>query len=339
MDVFNTLSKYFNTITKDVRLSFATGSWGSTRNTYVRNGVSQVLCRLSYTGMVSHLRRTNIPVGKEGKNSGIRQLHQSHAFFFCSAESPEGAAVGIVKNLAMTVSISNKIDSLQVKNIITDLPGFDYINSINTLTTNLIFINGELFGYIEGDISIFVQQLFHLRNNRIFHPHTSIVYNKFENTIRINTDEGRLIRPLINIENIDKLVYNDFKACLQNNSIVYRDAAELEMEVVAMTPTKITEKTRYLELHPCLMLGLIGNMIPFPDHNQAPRNVYYASMAKQVISLFANNYPQRVDTVAHVLHYPQKPIVDTKMSKITGIHDQPFGINAIVAIACYTGFN
>ena len=339
LDVLNTLSKYFNTVTKDIRLSFATGNWGSTRNTYVRNGVSQVLCRLSYTGMVSHLRRTNIPIGKEGKNSSIRQLHQSHAFFFCTAESPEGQAVGIVKNLAMTVSVTNKLDALQVKNVVTRIPGYQYINSINILKQQLLFINGQLYGYVEGDITTFVNKLFKLRESNVIHSHTSIVYNKSQNTIHIHTDEGRLIRPIINIENIDKLVYDDFEACLLNNSIVYRDAAELEMEVVAMTPKKITLQTRYLELHPCLMLGLIGNMIPFPDHNQAPRNVYYASMAKQVISLFANNYPQRVDTVAHVLHYPQKPIVDTKLSKMSGIHNQPFGINAIVAIACYSSFN
>ena len=104
-----------------------------------------------------------------------------------------------------------------------------------------------------------------------------------------------------------------------------------------MTDKKITDETKYLEIHPCLMLGLVGNIIPFPDHNQAPRNVYYASMAKQVIGLFANNYNQRVDTCAHVLHYPQLPIVDTKISKLSKIHDQAFGVNAIVAIMCYGG--
>ena len=85
-DVINTISKHYNVMTKDIRLSFATGNWGSTRNSHPKNGVSQVLCRLSYSGMLSHLRRTNIQIGKEGKNSTIRQLHQSHAFFFCVCE-------------------------------------------------------------------------------------------------------------------------------------------------------------------------------------------------------------------------------------------------------------
>ena len=144
---------------------------------------------------------------------------------------------------------------------------------------------------------------------------------------------------MINISKKDKISPTSFNESLYNGSIVYRDMAELEMEVIAMTNKKISPKTKYLEIHPCLMFGLIGSIIPFPDHNQAPRNVYYSSMAKQVVSLFANNFNQRVDTCAHVLHYSQKPIVDTKISKLSGIHDQPFGVNAIVAIQCYTSFN
>ena len=336
-DILNTLSKHYNVITKDIRLSFATGNWGSTRNSFVRNGVSQVLCRLSYSGMVSHLRRTNIQIGKEGKNSTIRQLHQSHAFFFCCSESPEGAAVGIVKNLALTVSISNKLDIINTKNIIQNIEGFNKINSIK-IDEKLIYVNGQILGSVD-EMEPFLNTLFDYRDNGIIHKHVSIVYNKFENNIYIFTEEGRLIRPLINIKNMDKLVKNNFNKSLANNSIVYRDVGELEMEVVAMTPKDINKHTKYLEIHPCLMLGLVGNIIPFPDHNQAPRNVYYASMAKQVIGLFANNYNQRVDTCAHVLHYPQLPIVDTKISKISGIHDQAFGVNAIVAVACYNGFN
>ena len=256
--------------------------------------------------------------------------------FTVSHNTPEGQAVGIVKNLALTVSITNKIDSISVKDIIVGISGYNCINNYS-IFDNYIFVNGELFGYINNDINSFLKKLYSLRNRLVIHPHISIIYNKYENRIDIFTDEGRLIRPIINVRKRHLLNPNSFEECLRNNSIVYRDASELEIEVIAMTPKKITEHTIYLEIHPCLMLGLVGNIIPFPDHNQAPRNVYYASMAKQVISLFANNFNQRVDTCAHVLHYPQLPIVDTEISKMSGIHDQAFGVNAIVAIMCYGG--
>ena len=331
-DIFNTMGKYTNVITKDIRSSFATGNWGCSRNTFVRVGVSQVLSRLSYNATVSHLRRTTIQIGKEGKNADIRQLHQSQAFFFCVSETPEGQAVGIVKNLALMTSITNHIDPESIKEIIQQISEFKIITDISS--GNFIFINGELFGQYTKNI---LEKLYSFRDNFLIHPHVSI--SQQDTDIHIYTDSGRLIRPLINISKKDKISPTSFNESLYNGSIVYRDMAELEMEVIAMTNKKISPKTKYLEIHPCLMFGLIGSIIPFPDHNQAPRNVYYSSMAKQVVSLFANNFNQRVDTCAHVLHYSQKPIVDTKISKLSGIHDQPFGVNAIVAIQCYTSFN
>jgi len=46
-----------------------------------RQGVSQIMSRLTYSSMVSHLRRVIIPVGKEGKNVKIRQIHPTQVFF------------------------------------------------------------------------------------------------------------------------------------------------------------------------------------------------------------------------------------------------------------------
>lgn len=55
--------------------------------------------------------------------------------------------------------------------------------------------------------------------------------------------------------------------------------------------------------------------------------------------MFALSYQIRTDTIVHVLDYPQKALVSTIPSKFMGFDDMPSGINAIVAIMCYTGFN
>ncbi len=78
-----------NSITTGIRVCLATGTWGVQKNAYVRTGVSQVLSRLTYGAFLSHLRRLSIPIGKEGKNSKIRQIHPSQIMFICPAESPE----------------------------------------------------------------------------------------------------------------------------------------------------------------------------------------------------------------------------------------------------------
>ena len=86
-----------------------------------------------------------------------------------------------------------------------------------------------------------------------------------------------------------------------------------------------------------MMLGVMANNIPYCEHNQAPRIIYQSSMGKQALGFYASNHQLRTDTISYVMNYPQKPLVSTIPAKIMGFDDMPAGINAIVAIACYTG--
>lgn len=64
-----------------------------------------------------------------------------------------------------------------------------------------------------------------------------------------------------------------------------------------------------------------------------------SAMGKQAVGVYMTNFNERLDTMAHVLHYPQKPLVYTMLSKYTYSDQMPYGINAIVAIMTHTGFN
>ena len=123
--------------------------------------------------------------------------------------------------------------------------------------------------------------------------------------------------------------------------IDYLDTDELINCHITNKISEIDEELTYdyCEMHPCLILGALGFTIPFSNMSQAPRNVYGTGQTKQSVGVYVSNYRNRMDGTANVLMCPQKPIIQTRLSKYSMVNDLPTGINAIVAIACYTGYN
>lgn len=361
----------FNIIATGLKFALATGNWGL-KNLSNKQGIAQVLSRLTYNSTLSHLRRVNTPMEKNGKLVGPRKLHSTQIMIMCPAETPEGASIGVVKNLSIGTVISNYVDSTHIIEIIRQLNFIDILskdlNKINDLYNyTKLFLNGDFIGFTDNPYE-FNNRLIDLRRNGIINIYTGISWNINEKEIIVSTEAGRCLRPLYILENnkylIDKNIINllskniinwDNLICtldkvdgINNNCVIeFLDVEESNTKIISLYDSKLKEanskviKYRYshAELHPSLMLGVLASGIPFAEHNQAPRNLFQSAMGKQAMGTYVTNYQDRTDSLAHILHYPQIPIVDSKISKMLPSHKLPCGINAIVAIASYSGYN
>ena len=199
-----------------IKYSFSTGNWGiksigSFQN--IKQGVSQVLNRMSYASTLSHLRRINTAMEKNGKLVQPRKLDNSQIGMICPAETPEGSSVGLVKNMALSTNISISMNSYHIRNILSDFGVFVYDDSYTSGNKNTdksaisflknmgncnniyVIVNGDIIGYHNNPLELF-NKLKHCKRSSIIHPMTSIVWNIQKSNIIISTEAGRMYRPL-----------------------------------------------------------------------------------------------------------------------------------------------
>ncbi len=342
-----------------MKSSLATGNFQAGKMG-TKTGISQVMNRLTFLSGISHLRRLSTPIEKTGKLIPPRKLHNTQWGFICPAETPEGHSVGVVKNLASTATVTLPSSPNPILRVLYDELHMAHLTdttSVEKHTSLHVYINGAWVGTLPGGDNAYrsVHALKIAKRSGRINPYTSIVYNPSQQQVWINTEGGRLVRPLFVGETIREILttgcekpwevsgsWNEMMAWVSpqgNHLFEFVDSGESEYLYIAKTLGTLARDHTHLEIHPSAIIGTMGSNIPFPDHNQSPRNSYQAAMGKQAMGVYALNFTERLDTMSNLLCTTARPLVSPYMSKYYRAQDMPSGNNIIVAIMTYGGYN
>ena len=356
------------TIENGIKRALSTGDFGIKHVNSNKVGVAQVLNRLTYVSSLSHARRISTPVDKSGKLIPPRKLHNTSWGFLCPAETPEGASVGVVKNLSYMTHVTIHSNSLPIYDYVQPhIVPIQHLTPKEMFNKTKVFVNGNWIGISESPLELY-HNLKDKKYKGIINVYTSIIFDYKFNEIRVCNDAGRLTRPLLRVRdnNIlvtdevihgiksDKLGWNDLMTnCNIEESIIeYIDPEEQAWSMLAMKPKDLLNtdyegknkgdnifKYTHCEIHPSTIFGVLASCIPFPEHNQSPRNTYQCAQAKQAMGVYVTNFDNRMDKTAYVLNTPARPLVDTRIMDMIKINNIPSGFNVVVAIMTHTGYN
>jgi len=350
------------TIENGITRALSTGDFSIKQSNSSKVGVAQVLNNLNMSSKLSQLRRINTPLEKSGELIAPRKLHNTTWGFLCPAETPEGQSIGVVKNVSYLTHITIPTNSSSLYEYVDSyIQKVDVTPSAQMHGKIKVFVNGIWVGVTDNPMELYYEMK-EKKYKGIINIYTSVVFDFKLGEIRICNDGGRLSRPLLRVKDNKALItldiirdlnnrtitWNDLlTSCrLENSVIEYIDPEEQNFAMIAMQAKdtylkdpRLNIHYTHCEIHPSTIFGVLASCIPFPEHNQAPRNTYQCAMSKQAIGVYAMNFDQRMDKTSYMLTYPSRPLVDTRVMNFLQLNKAPAGCQIHVAIMTHTGYN
>ena len=330
--------------------AIATGNWGRGRV-----GVTQLLDRTNYLSTISHLRRVQSPLSRTQPNFEARDLHSTHFGRICPSETPEGSNCGLVKNLALSAIISVSVSSEEVVEKLYEFGTTHFSDVKDSVKKDgaRIFVDGKLIGY-HKDGEKLSNSLRELRRSSKIHPHVGISIHQPEQEgatkrLYVNCNAGRVLRSLIIVKDGKSALTQDLldkvtKKLVSWNDLIRMGVIELvdaneEENCLITFDDKHVKKHTHIEIFPSAILGAGASIIPYPEHNQSPRNTYESAMAKQSLGFSTPMMNTSTYVRQHSMLYPQTPIVTTRAMGLLGLEKRPAGQNCVVAVLPFDGYN
>ncbi|EGT55139.1 hypothetical protein CAEBREN_31579 [Caenorhabditis brenneri] len=307
------------------------------------SGFSVIAERINQLRFVSHFRAIHRGAFfMEMRTTDVRKLRPEAWGFICPVHTPDGAPCGLLNHVTASCRIVTHLtDNSNVPAMLAEL-GM-YTQKTVTLAPPgeelyPVLMDGRFIGYVPiakaASIERYLRCAKVAKDARI--PYTAEIALVRRSTdikniqtqypgIYILSDPGRLIRPVRNLAMDTVEQIGTFEQVYLS---VVIDPEEAEPGV-----------TMHQELHPSCLFSFAGNLIPFPDHNQSPRNVYQCQMGKQTMGTAVHSWHSRADNKMYRLQFPQQPLLKLEAYEKYEMDEYPLGTNACVAVISYTGYD
>jgi DNA-directed RNA polymerase II subunit RPB2 len=360
-DVVGYLMDSTKYISNEFRTSFTSSQWGVSGykgETTRKENLSEPLNRLSMLSMIAHLKKVNVPTDRNTRNAKIRFVSNSQLGYLCPAETPEGTNCGLNKFFTVLSAVSVYREPALVLAAL-DAQGVALATARTDSQSTFFVLNGMFMGWCLGTEAH--ARLLAARRQGMLPYDICIVYDPEDSALHVYTDSARPVRPLLRVNPAtQRLVIDELNLwrapwdqLIRTGCVEYLDPWEanpartfIAQFVADVRPPRVPDEPltegqldqvarrkpyTHCEVDPTAILGYSVSVIPLPNHNQAPRNTFQASMGKQATTTsdLARHYPF---SEQRVLAYPSRPLFQPQLNQMIGLDRAPPGVSCRVAI-------
>lgn len=301
------------------------------------SGLSITAEKINFWRFLAHFRSVHRGSAfTEQRTTEARKLYPEAWGFMCPVHTPDGEPCGLLTHLADLCFITNYQPTND--DLVKTLVEYGMTPKESVIKDHsrvyYVLVDGKVVGYISHPKAIpFVKSLRIAKCEGLRNISPVLEVGLIPSTdkatqypgVFIFTNPARMVRPVMNLEAQKLELIGTFEQ-------VYMDIAIVEKEVHQGVTT-------HLEISQTSFLSILASLIPYPDFNQSPRNMYACQMGKQTMGTASHTLRYRSDTKMYSLMYPQSPLVRPKPHDAFHLDDYPIGTNAVVAVISYTGYD
>ncbi|KAK4034166.1 DNA-directed RNA polymerase I subunit RPA2 [Parachaetomium inaequale] len=287
------------------------------------SGFTVVAEKLNFLRFISHFRMTTT----------VRKLLPESWGFLCPVHTPDGSPCGLLNHMAHKCKImTDSVDASAIQRVAMELGVNDY-SSAATSESVVVMLDGRIIGWCTPKAAKAVADS--LRRWKVEGGHGIPVLLEIGYVppskggsypgIYMSSQPSRMVRPVKYLP----LGKEDF---VGPHEQPYMSIACTEGEILPGDST-------HVEFDPTNILSILANMTPFSDFNQSPRNMYQCQMGKQTMGTPGTALRHRTDNKMYRLQTGQTPIVRAPLHNTYGFDNFPNGMNAVVAVISYTGYD